>query len=345
MERIGVMPAWIYQRYRPFFDRLVPSLGMAVLFLLTDQTMGTFPSEWRLFIGGGILVTGLVVPVAGYILFVLALAYPLYSISIYIAALALAILILLVFFTKRHLMAVVLVLFTPLLATYRISPVVPLLAGLWWAEWGGVLVGLGGSLWLKVFAGMCGATPDLTQLGGQPLPTHQLIARFQTANSFQTLLWLAEPLSPDPQTLLLHILQVLGWGLAGYGVGLMRRWVESTPRLFIGLLASIGVGFLGLGIGSLILPIALGLRESSALTASSLSAFLVEYCWSGVIVLGLYGLSHYLARPAVRPVSFRAEPRHSSIQPMPEPAPQPWVRAQPIADEDEPTDIIMIDLD
>lgn len=345
VERVTMVPAWLYQRYRTFFDHVVPSFGMALLFIRADQAIGAFSSEWLWFIGGVILVAGLVAPIAGYVLFILALAYPLYSISIYIAALALAILILLAFFVARHLTALMLVLSIPLLVTHRIAMVVPILAGLWWAEWGGVLVGGGSALWLKVFAGMCGVIPDLTRLGGQTLATHRLVDRFHTANSLQTLLWLAEPLAPDSRTLLLHTLEIVGWGLAGYGVGLLRRRMDGMARPYVGLLAGISAGLLGIGIGSLALPIALGLREASTLSISLLSDFLLECGRSGVVAVGLYGVSRCLSRPAVLPARSRVEAYHPT--PAPEPIPQPWVRPQALQleNEDEPTDIIMIDLD
>ena len=350
MERIRVAPAWLYQRYRPFWDRLFPAFGMAFLFVLTDQAVGAFTKEWRLFIAGSVLMAGVVTPVAGYVSFILALAYPLYSISIYVAALALTVLTLAAFFLTRYLSAVVLVLGISLLAPYRIAPVVPLVAGLWWAEWGGVLVGLGGALWLKTFAGMCGATPDLIQLGGQPLVFHQLIDRFQQANSLQTLLWLAQPwvgASPDREVLLLHILEVLGWGLAGYGVGLMRQRIAGMQRPVFGVLASVSAGLLGLWLLMLVVPLALGLREMSSIIVP----FVVECCWSGVIAMGLYGLSRYLSRPAVVPVRTQdvhrldqaVEPHHPPVQPVPDSAAQSWGR--PKSREDEQTDIIMIDLD
>ena len=343
MWRIRVGPAWLYQRCRVFFDRLVPALGIAWLFVLTDRATGTFPGEWLWFIAGSILVAGLAAPLVGYALFVLALAYPLYSISIYVAALALAVLIVLGFFVTRHFAAIVLVLTIPLLSACRIAPLVPLLAGLWWAEWGGVLVGMGSALWLKAYAGMCGATPDLVQLGGQALAGQQLIDRFQVADSLQTLLQLAEPLAPDPQTLLLHILEILGWGLAGYGVGVVRRRMESAQRPAICLVASIGAGLLGLCFGSIVVPVALGLREASDSPISVLLGFLVQCITSGVIALALYGGSRYLLRPVVLPTRSRSESYRPSAPP--EPVPQSWTRPQPVANEDEPTDIIMIDLD
>jgi hypothetical protein len=343
VERIKVGPAWLYQRYRVFFDRLVPALGIAWLFVLTNRATGTFPGEWLGFIAGSILVAGLAAPLAGYVLFVLALAYPLYSISIYVAALALAVLIVLSFFVTRHFAAIVLVLTAPLLSVCRVAPLVPLLAGLWWAEWGGVLVGMGSALWLKTFAGMCGATPDLVQLGGQALAVQQLVDRFHVANSLQTLLQLADPLAPDPQALLLHILEILGWGLAGYGVGIVGRRIESVRRPAISLLASISAGMLGLWFGSIVIPVALGLREASDSPISVLLGFLVQSISSGVLVLGLYAGARYLVRPVVLPTRSRSDPYRPST--TPEPASQPWSRPQPVANEDEPTDIIMIDLD
>ena len=353
MERIRAMPAWLYQRYHSFFDRLIPAAMMALLFVLVNQATETFLSEWLWFIAGGIVIAGLVAPIAGYVLFILALAYPLYTISIYVAALALSILILLAFFVTRHLTALVLVLAIPLLIPYRIIWLVPFLAGLWWFEWGGVLLGISSALWLKIFAGMCGATPDLAHLSGQTLATRHLIDHFSTANSFQTLLWMTESLTPDSQTLLFHIVEILGWGLAGYGVGLVRRRMEGMSRPNLGLLVSIVVGFLGMGIGSLALPVALDLRKASSWPISLLWDFLIECGVSGVIAVGLYGASHYLARSVVLPVRSRIrsqeEARYSSIQPTPEPAPAPRPRMRPQprvrASEDEQTDIIMIDLD
>jgi hypothetical protein len=343
VEKIRIGPAWLYQRYRVFFDRLVPALGLAWLFVLTNRATATFPGEWLWFIAGSILVAGLAAPLAGYVLFVMALAYPLYSISIYVAALALTVLIVLGFFVTRHFAAIVLVLTIPFFSTHRIASLVPLLAGLWWAEWGGVLVGMGSALWLKLFAGMCGAMPDLVQLGGQALASQRLIDRFSGVNSLQTLLQLGKPLAPDPQALLLHVLEILGWGLAGYVVGLMRRRMESTQRLTVGLLAAISAGLLGLWLGSIVAPVALGLREASDTPISVLLDFLVQSISSGVLALVFYGGARYLARPVALP--SRSRPESCRPSPTPEPVKQSWARPQPVANEDEPTDIIMIDLD
>jgi hypothetical protein len=306
IKRIFIWPARFYQRYRTLFDRWVPAVVMVGLFLLTARATGTFSREWRLFIAGGLLLSGLAAPVAGYIVFILALAFPLYTISIYVAALALAVLIPLAFLVKdaQYLTAIVLVLSVPALVPYRIAPILPFLAGLWWAEWGGVLVGLGGALWLKIYAAMCDAPLDLAHVGAQSLNASRLISRFHTANSLQTLLWLVEPMTTSQETLLLHILEVLGWGLGGYCVGLVSRYMfNKSSRLSLGLVLSIVAGILGLAVGVLILPLAMGLRESLAI----LLPFVVEYSASGAIVAVLYGLSRYLNRPAVEPLHFRSK--------------------------------------
>lgn len=348
--------AWFYQRYRPFFDRLPAAIGMAVLFTLVDRSTGAFPVEWRTFIAAVIFTSGLALPIAAYILFIVALAYPLFTISIYIAALALSVLIVWAFLFSRHLTAVVLVLAAPLIAPYRLAPLVPLLAGLWWGEWGGVLAGMGSALWLKLFAGMCGAAPTLTRLSAQTWSVEHLLTRFHTANSLQTLLWMGEPLAPHPQALLLNILEVLGWALAGYGIGVMGRRIDRMARPYLGLLAGFSAGLLGAGLGSIAAPQALGLLQPSALSISHLADFLIEWGVSGVVTAALYAAYRALNRPVI-PLSLRKVGVTRKYQ---EASKKGGVQAEApamlVADEARPTwigtgheeeqeDIIMIDLD
>ncbi len=373
LRRMKILPAWVYQRYRPFFDRLFPALGLTMMFVLTDTTVGGFPDEWRAFIAAVITIGTLAAPPAGYALFVIALAYPLYAISIYVAALAISILLLGGLLFHRSIAAVVLVLVVPLLATAQLAPLVPFLAGLWWAEEGGALAGATTALWLKLFAGMCNTSPDLTRLGGQPWDTTWLVTRFRSANSYQTVAWIVQPLAPDPQTLLLHILEILGWGLAGYGVGIVARQIANRPRPGWRLVVSVVVGLLGLALGSLALPIALGLRSGSVVSISILFAFLVQCSWNGVVAIGVYALARYLAQPIVVPAPlFGSRPdrspvrspvrsqREADISPgraiseetgkrsvlSPRPA-VPFRGADRAVniEDDEPDDIIMLDLD
>lgn len=339
MNKILTLPPRLYQRCRPFCDRLPPALGMAGMFLLTAQATGVFTYEWRAFIAVGVLSAGLVAPVAGYLLFVLALALPLYSISIYVAALALAFLLPPLFFPQRYIAAVLLVLAAPLLSQCRLALLIPFLGGLWWAEWGGALMGLGAALWLKIFAGMCGAAPDLLLLGGQPLPVDLLLSRFQTANSLQTLLWIAGPFTSDAQGLLLSLLQILAWGLAGYGIGLMHDRMKGARRPALVLLAGLSAGLLGLAAGSLAAPLALGLLRPVDIPVP----FLIECGWAGLAVIGIYVLFSYLTRPALASPPGRVELYRPPARPTVRPEPLPVARPQP--QDEEQTDIIMIDLD
>ncbi|MCX7682835.1 MAG: hypothetical protein N2508_12875 [Anaerolineae bacterium] len=343
--------AWLYQRYRPFFDRLPAAVGMALLFTLVEHSTGAFPVEWRTFIAAVILASGLALPLAGYILLIVALAYPLFTISIYVAALALSVLIIWAFLFPRHLTAVVLVLAVPLLAPYRFAPLVPLLAGLWWGEWAGVLAGMGGALWLKLFAGMCGATPDLTRLSAQTLQAERLMTRFHSANSLQTLLWMWEPLAPHPQALLLNILEVLGWGLAGYGIGILCHRMDRMARPYLGLLAGLSAALLGAGLGSLIAPLALGLFSPSALAISHIANFLIEWGISGVATAILYMAYRYLNRPVIPPSFRKGRAASGRSAESPSSGVQSGALAMPLASwsspspEEEQEDIIMIDLD
>jgi hypothetical protein len=355
MERLRRVPAWVYQRYQPFFDRLPPAVGLAALFWLTAQTIDVFSLEWRLFITGSVLLAALVAPIAGYLLFVVAAAYPLYEISIYVAALALSVLIILAFFIRERLAAMTLFLSAPLLMAGQMGLIVPVIGGLWWGEWGGALLGLGSGLWIKLFTGMCGMTPDLMTVGGQALATDHLIARFQAANSYQTLIWMAGPLAPNAETLLLHVLEILGWGLTGYGVGLMRARMAEMSRPGAGLASGVGLGLVGLIIGSWAIPVGLTLRDASAASISNLLDFLLQYMWNSLIGVGAFGLSRGLMRPVVAP-----SPAQVDVQPAPQQAPVAAASSKPKAEqkparqawagpqtreEEPPSDIIMIDLD
>ncbi len=348
-------PAWTYQRYRPVFDRLGPALGMAGLFVLGDRVTGVFPIEWQAFIAGGVLLAGLLSPTAGYLLFVAALALPLYAVSVYVAALGLSVLVLAAFLIlpsagrEARLAGWVLVLATPLLTPWRLHWAVPLLAGLWWGEWGGVLVGVLGAAWLKLFAGMCGAPVALLEVSGRTLAGAALVARFHTANSLQTLLWMGSPLAPDSLTLLAHVLEMVGWGLAGYGVGLARRWVSGAARPSLALLAGLALGVAGEWAGSVFFPLALGLTTETRFSISFLRGFLVECVLSAAIVVGVYWVSRYLTRPVVSP--WRGRKGGSALHPNPnegrggdedDAVLRPWAGSRPR--DDEQADIIMIDL-
>jgi hypothetical protein len=234
-------PSWLYQRYREFWDRAILSAGWAILYALCDWSLGAFPEQWRIVLAGAIWVAGMCKPVAAYAAFVLAIAYPLYTISIYVMALALAVLILsgiALARAERWALALVLwVLLAPLLGPVNSVSVLPLLAGLWWGGIGGLIGGGAAAAWLKICASMAGHSPDLWRINGWTMDINLLYARFHSANSFQTVVRLWNPLRGEPASmagtwLLFNLLQVVSWAAAGYVVGVLHElWMQPVWSL------------------------------------------------------------------------------------------------------------------
>jgi hypothetical protein len=208
-----------------------------------------------------IVLGGLWKPVVAYALFVAAVAYPLYLISIYVMALALAVLILSAPAVVRFLPQALWVLVAILLAPAHLTPVVPLLAGLWWGEMAGGVVGGLAALWLKIGAGMTGAFPDLWLVNGWMFKVERVYGRFHTADSLQTLILIVEPLASDSLILLFNLLQVLSWAAAGFVVGLLAHhlhsWksqVHSTPYSVWSAALSLGPGVIVIWAGYVAVP-------------------------------------------------------------------------------------------
>jgi len=343
LRDVRYWPARLYQRYRPWLSRIPAAVLLAWLFWAADQTIGAYPYEWRLFLTSLLAVAAAYALPWGYGLFIVVLFYPLYTISIYLAVLALAFLVPPLFYMTDDLTAVLLILASPALVPYRLAPAVPAFAGLWWGEGLGTFVGVATAWWLQILAAMTGRAPDLSQLGGQKWAWSLLIERFQQANSLQTLQWALGPLAPDPHTFLRYILQVIGWGLAGYLVGLVRPRVRRSWRgapwgslVVVPLLTA-----LGLFLGYAGLPMAFRLQAPGFVPWSSL----IDGLAGGAVAAGVMILYHYLTGP-VRHAAFPSPSALDTQPPIPpsrHPAPsipRPTVRA------DEPQDdIIMIDLD
>jgi hypothetical protein len=188
-------------------------------------------------------------------------AYPLYLISIYVMALALAVLILSALAVVRFLPQALWVLVTILFAPVHLAPVVPLLAGLWWGETAGGIVGGLAALWLKIGAGMTGASPDLWQTNGWMLDIAMVYERFHTADSLQTLVRIVEPLASDSLVLLFNLLQVLTWAAAGFVVGLLihslhvwKSQARSAPYSAWSAALSLGPGLVLIWAGYVAVP-------------------------------------------------------------------------------------------
>ncbi len=339
LRDIRYWPARLYQRYRPWLSRVPAAALLAWLFWAADQTIGAYPYEWRLFLTSLLAVAAAYALPWGYGLFIVAVFYPLYTISIYLAVLALVFLVPPLFYMTDDLPAVLLVLASPALVPYRLAPAVPAFAGLWWGEGLGTFVGVASGWWLQILAAMTGRSPDLSQLGGQTWTWAFLIERFRQANSLQTLQWALGPLAPDPHTFLRYILQVIGWGLAGYLVGLMRWRVRRGGR-WGGLVAIPALTTLGLFLGYAGLPMAFRLQAPGLVPWASL----LDGLAGGAVAAGVVALYHYLTGPARRAAIPMANSQHPPT-PVPPPRPAPSMPRATVRAEEPQDDIIMIDLD
>ena len=237
------MPSWIYQRYSRAWQRVVLATGWAVLYLLVDAGIGAragldggaLPVQWRMVLAACIFLGGLFNPIVAYAAFVAAVAYPLYLISIYVMALALAVLILASPLAARYLPLALMLVGAPLLAPVHLTPVVPLLFGLWasqeplghWGRAGSAVAGGVCALWLKICAGMSGFVVDLWLINGWSMSVAPVYDRFHAADSLQTLVQLIEPFTVQDggstsTVLLFNLLQVLAWAAAAYVVAAVR---------------------------------------------------------------------------------------------------------------------------
>jgi hypothetical protein len=346
--------AWLpqlYQRYQYFWDRAMPAAGLALLLWASAEATGAFPSEWRIFLAVVLFLLGLARPGMAYVAFTLLIAYPLYRISIYVAAILLAVLILTSHWAIRNLGAAVLVLITPALLPWHLAATVPLLAGLWWGESTGAVAGGLAALWLKLLAGMAGQPLDLVRLSGSLPSGTRLVEQFSGLNSLQTLAGLFNPFADTSQALLLHLLQILAWGLAGYVAGRLARrawsdrWRDWAPLL--STFPAVGV----LWATYLMLPGLLGHPETDLpARANNLALWLAASALVSAAVRQLY---LYARRPLLlRPVRRRSRRERKSPKPTSKRSPfeqKPGVNWTPThrprsgAESDD--DLIMLEID
>ncbi len=244
-------PLQWYRRHRFWWERIPPALVMAGLFWSTTRSIGGLPSDWRDFLTGTLFLAGMIAPQLGQLIFVLVVGGVLYRISIYVAVLELAVLLPLWFFGSPLLFnRLIWALTSAWLVPYHLALSVPVLAALLWGGADGAWIGVVSALWLKVLANMNGLPADLLLLEGQHFSGVTIVARFQQANSLETLLWMLGPLASNAHVLLKHLLQILGWGLAALGVGWARelrlsRWGHLLLVLIGGTLG-LWLGFWGI---------------------------------------------------------------------------------------------------
>lgn len=310
---------------------------------VSSASANGFALEWRIVLAAAIWVGGLWKPPVAYALFVAAMAYPLYLVSIYVMALGLAVLILSAPAVVRFLPQALWVLFAPLFAPLSLLPLTPLLAGLWWGEAAGAMVGALAALWLKIGAAMAGASPGLWQINGWTLTMEPIYARFHGANSLQTLLRIIEPLSsedlPGSLMLLLHLLQVLSWTAAGFAVGFLTRHLPVRRGKTSAL--ALGPGVILIWAGYVAVPTWLGHEGPSWFDPRWLPAQVVLV---GAVAWVVDALGRYLRQPLLaRPARQEKGPARLFARRQQSVPPKAQMRKKDKSHDDQ--DIIMLELD
>lgn len=245
-------PHSIYRRYQSFMESSATAVGFATLVTITLNSLATYPDNWVLVSGAAIAILGIRWPAMAYILAIIVMIYPIYTLNLYLAVLFLAISTLGHRLFIHFLGATILVLATPLLARYHLHWLVPILGGLWWGAIAGTWIGGLAALWGKVIGGMSGLDIDWLMLAGQAPNLQVITARFQDANSLETLLLLIEPFAATSSVILYNLLQVIGWAVAGGFVGSLagRKWVKyRVPWSILVVTAGGGLMMLATHIG------------------------------------------------------------------------------------------------
>lgn len=221
-------PHSIYRRYQGLLEGSLTSIAFALMVTFTLNGLGVYPGNWVLVLGTAMVVLGIRWPAVSYVLAVVALLYPIYTINLYLAVLFLAVSALGHRLFIHYLGATTLVLATPLLGQYHLHWLVPILGGLLWGGIAGAWTGGLAAIWGKVLGGMGGLNIDWLVMAGHTPNVEMIATRFQEANSLETLLLLVEPFAAGSTIILYNLLQVVGWAVAGGFVGSLagQKWVK-----------------------------------------------------------------------------------------------------------------------
>ncbi|RME44762.1 MAG: hypothetical protein D6796_11365, partial [Caldilineae bacterium] len=122
----------IYKRYQSAVESVIAAAGLGLLVGLVLVGLPAYPPNWPPVLIALVVVLALRWPLPAYLLAVLTVVYPLYTVSLYVAILFVAVAALAHRPLSHYLGATVLILSVPLLAKYHLHWLVPLLAGLWW---------------------------------------------------------------------------------------------------------------------------------------------------------------------------------------------------------------------
>jgi hypothetical protein len=328
------------RRHFGMVEQVITAAGLAAILYGLMQLLPSYPPDWGIVITGVVFFLGIVSPVAGYFVAVLAAAYPLYLVSIYIAVIFLAIAVIGQHAFIQNPSGALLSLASPLLGAIYLSWTIPLLGGLWWGPAGGAIIGGVAAFWMELVAGMAYLPPDLINLLGILPVITDPFGRFASANSLEVLKILFLPLASNSSTLLYHILQIVIWSFVGWMVGMLNEkdWVQfRRPKSSISI-AVVGVFtlvalqiLLNLWLGSPIngnAQIALGLTAFSSLVAVIMLEF-IQHFFEHPLPISI---------PQSAPIQFEMEGA-SSPNPMPVPA------LPEMSEDDKSDDLIMLELD
>jgi hypothetical protein len=338
-----------YQSRRDLAHRAIPALGLALLLDSLLKSARVYPGEWHTFLVVVVALCGFYHPILGAVAALLVAFWPLWTLSPYLATLFIAITVFLHLVILKRIQWALLVAAAPALAWNLLLALVPLLAGMMLGPAGGFWAGALAAVWLKVLGGMSSLPTDMLALHVQPVLYSQILNRFHEAGSLETLQLLFTPFSADSSRLLLDILQVLGFGLAGAVVGWIRQmnWAENRP--WANLTLALFLGAFVAWVSIFLLPIWVGLATWRILSDdpyTTLGLFL-----SPVIALGLYSLRYLLTRSRRRPAAAgaaaqpAAAPGRASLAPNPPPRKGSAPAASRPGEDPAARDVIKLELD
>ena len=326
-----------------YFERALTSAGLTFIVYSVMVGLPVYPEFWDVFLLGAIFLAGILSPGTAYVLAVTALILPLYTISIYLTVLYLAVTLLFHRVFINNLGATVLVVGTPILATFKLAWLVPLLAGTWWGVSSGGWMGVLAALWGMTAAGMAGLNPDWLAIMGQQPQFDGLVERFAGLDSLETLYQLIQPLAANTTLLLYHLLQIILWGLVGALVGKFVDHERVRRKIWGSLYITFMAGLVLLGAH---LTIGVWLGQIDSINAMSASLFMPALA-AGAVVGVLDILRNWIEHPMPDfPLKWKPKKKPASVQaetdagvPVPEKFPE-WDD-----DKKDSDDIIMLEID
>lgn len=256
-------PLLTYQRHRERIEDILVATGLSFLVGLFLNATHVYPQEWQLVLLLTIFVVGTQAREWAYYVAIATVLWPLWFISPYLMALFVAVALLPRTLIIEHLPWILLVLSAPLLAEWHALALPPLLAALIAGASIGFWVGALTAFWIKLVAGLSGWIPELAALHGQAFTLTPIETLVRDASSLETLELLAAPFIQSSSMLLLHVLQIVAWGCAGWLVGKIIQvdWQQVSPH--IAIIPSLSAGLILLWSAIYLLPAWLELQPLS----------------------------------------------------------------------------------